>query len=503
MEPWITSLIIISIYCVAVILIGIASRDKGVSTLENYYVGGRSIGPFVAYFTYVATFHSSFAFLGAAGQIYTSGINFFAVFTSCIVSPLMIYFIGRPVWYLGKKHNFMTQADLLSSYYESNMLRMIIAVVSLIFLVPYLQSQIMGGGIIFETVTSGRVPYRAGTLIVYIVMISYILLGGFKAVAWTDTMQGLIMIFLVWIGGAVVLGKATGTLDWSVLMTKIAQEVPEKLIIPIEYWPTYMTTFMSLFGISIYPPSFIRFYSVKNPKSLKWLAVTSPIYLIFFYVPIFLIAFSGILVMPGLERADMVLPAMLSSYAPPVLTGLIMAGALAATMSTADSQLHVTSSIFTIDIYKPFINKEATEKHALFVGKIAIVVVSAIALLMSQFTNALLVAIVAVALGGCLQILPALIGALYWKGATKSGAITGIIIGVIVLYITQFIIASPLGLHSGVWGLIFNIASFIIVSRFTEAPSKEKVEMFHGYLREINEAQDSGKSGDMVSQTVE
>ncbi|MFY9177657.1 MAG: sodium:solute symporter family protein [Caldicoprobacterales bacterium] len=503
MAPWIISLIIISIYCIAVILIGIASRDKGVSTLENYYVGGRSIGPFVSYFTYVATFHSSFAFLGAAGQIYTNGINFFAVFTSCVVSPLMIYFIGRPVWYLGKKYNFMTQADLLSSYYESNVLRMIISVVSLIFLVPYLQSQIMGGGIIFETVTGGRVPYWAGTLIIYIVMISYILLGGFKAVAWTDTMQGLMMIFLVWIGGGVVLGKVTGTLDWSVLMNRVAQEVPEKLIIPVEYWPTYMTTFMSLFGISIYPPSFIRFYSVKNPKTLKWLAVTSPIYLIFFYVPIFLIAFSGILVMPGLERADMVLPAMLSSYAPPVLTGLIMAGALAATMSTADSQLHVTSSIFTIDIYKPFINKDATEERALFVGKIAIVVVSAIALLMSQFTNALLVAIVAVALGGCLQILPSLLGALYWKGITKEGAITGIIVGVVVLCITQFVIASPLGLHSGVWGLIFNVLSCIIVSRFTEAPSNEKVEMFHGYIREINEEQDRAKYGSVLPQTAE
>ncbi len=499
MQPWTISLIIIAIYCIIVILIGVASRDKGISTLENYYVGGRSIGPFVSYFTYVATFHSSFAFLGAAGQIYTSGINFFAVFTSCVVSPLMIYFIGRPVWYLGKKYNFMTQADLLSSYYESKTLRMVIAVVSLIFLVPYLQSQMMGGGIIFETVTGGRVPYWAGTLIIYVVMISYILLGGFKAVAWTDTMQGLMMIILAWIGGAVVLGEVTGTLDWSVLMTRVAEEVPEKLLIPLEYWPLYMTTFMSLFGISIYPPSFVRFYTVKNPSTLKWLAVTSPIYLIFFYVPIFLIAFSGILVMPGLERADMVLPAMLSTYASPVLTGLIMAGALAATMSSADSQLHVSSSIFTIDIYRPFINKKATDKQTLFVGKIAIVVISAIALLMSQFTNALLVAIVAVALGGCLQILPALMGAIYWKGGTKSGAVTGIILGVIALFITQFIIVRPLGIHSGVWGLIFNVAAFIIVSRFTAAPSPDSVERFHGYLAEINEAQDREKYGEPVS----
>ena len=115
----------------------------------------------------------------------------------------------------------------------------------------------------------------------------------------------------------------------------------------------------------------------------------------------------------------------------------------------------------------------------------------------------MLVAIVAVALGGCLQILPSLLGALYWKGITKEGAITGIIVGVVVLCITQFVIASPLGLHSGVWGLIFNVLSCIIVSRFTEAPSNEKVEMFHGYIREINEEQDRAKYGSVLPQTAE
>lgn len=111
--------------------------------------------------------------------MYTSGISFFATFTSCVVSPLMIYFIGRPVWYLGKKYHFMTQADLLSDYYQSRFLRILVAAVNLIFLVPYLQSQISGGGIIFSAVTGDRISYTAGTLILYAVIIGYILLGGF------------------------------------------------------------------------------------------------------------------------------------------------------------------------------------------------------------------------------------------------------------------------------------------------------------------------------------
>lgn len=252
MENWILILCVIAVYCIVVLGIGILSRNKGgASSLEEYVVGGRSLKPFVAYFTYVATFHSSFAFLGAAGQMYTSGISFFATFTSCVVSPLMIYFIGRPVWYLGKKYHFMTQADLLSDYYQSRFLRILVAAVNLIFLVPYLQSQISGGGIIFSAVTGDRISYTAGTLILYAVIIGYILLGGFKAVAWTDTFQGILMIVLIWVAGGTILGAVTGTLDWSVLMNRVATELPERVLIPVEYWPVYMTSFLSLFGISI------------------------------------------------------------------------------------------------------------------------------------------------------------------------------------------------------------------------------------------------------------
>lgn len=200
--------------------------------------------------------------------------------------------------------------------------------------------------------------------------------------------------------------------------------------------------------------------------------------------------------MPVIERPDMILPAMLATFASPVLTGLIMSGALAASMSSADSQLHVSSSVFTIDIYKEFINKKATDAQSLFMGKIAIVVISCIALLMSQLTRTLLVAIVTIALGGCLQIMPALIGALYWPRGTKKGAILGIIAGVLALLITQFIYKAPAGITSGVWGLIFNTITFVTVSFFTEAPNETSQNRFHKYLKEINDAYDNGIKGE-------
>ena len=483
MANWQTTLIIVAIYCAVVIAVGVFSRTKGQTSLADYFVGNRSLGAFVAFFTYVATFHSSFAFIGAAGQMYSSGIKFFATFTSCVVSPLMIYIIGRPTWYLGQKYNYMTQGELVGDYYESKALRYLVAIVSLIFLVPYLQSQIAAGGIIFETITEGRVSYLLGCVILYAVIIGYILLGGFKAVAWTDTIQGILMIVMIWIAGGVVLVRTSGTMSWNNLMQTMATQFPEKVLIPVEYWPTYMTSFISLFGISIYPPSFQRFFAVKNPKTLKWLSVTTPIYLIFFYVPIMIISFSGVVYMPGLEKADQVVPMMLTQYASPILVGLVMAGALAATMSSTDSQLHSASSIFTVDLYKGM-KPNVSDKKALLAGKVFIVVISAVALALSQFTSALITTIVTIALGGCLQILPSLIGALYWKGASKLGAISGLITGVTVVVLTQYVpaIKTPLGMSSGFWGLVCNLLVFFVVSKLTPKPSAESIEKFHGYL---------------------
>ena len=494
MENWQIILIIVAIYCAVVIAVGVFTRGKGQTTLQDYFVGNRSLGAFVAFFTYVATFHSSFAFIGAAGQMYSSGIKFFATFTSCVVSPLMIYIIGRPTWYLGKKYNYMTQGELVGDYYESKGLRYLVAIVSLIFLVPYLQSQIAAGGIIFETITEGRVSYLMGCVILYAVIISYILLGGFKAVAWTDTVQGILMIVMIWIAGGVVLMKTTGSMDWSTLMRTVATDFSDRVLIPAEYWPTYMTSFISLFGISIYPPSFQRFFAVKNPKTLKWLSVTTPIYLIFFYVPIMIIAFSGVVHMPGLEKADQVVPMMLTQYASPILVGLVMAGALAATMSSTDSQLHSASSIFTVDLYKGM-RPQASDKKALFAGKSFIVVISALALILSQYTSDLITTIVTIALGGCLQVLPSLIGALFWKGASKAGAISGLVVGVFVVILTQYVpaIKTPLGLSSGFWGLICNLLVFFLVSKVTPKPSDATIQKFHGYLEEVNRQCDQAK----------
>jgi len=485
MESWIIATLVIVLYSVVVLILGYAGWRVGKVNMEEFFVGGRKIGFVVAYFTYCATFMSTFAFLGAAGWIYARGVSFFAVFCSCVFSPLMIYFLGYRIWLLGKRYGYITPADLLADFYKGNFIRVLVAVVGLVFTLPYIQAQMMGSGYIFDAATGGKIPFFWGAMFLFVVMVAYVWMGGLRAVAWTDTLQGILMFVAIWVGGFIVVKNAFGTVHWGSLFQKIEQTHPNLLTISPAYWPIYFSLFIALAGISIQPPTWLRMYIVRKPQFLKWMAVTSPLYLILFYFPVFLVAFAGKLVMPGIARPDQILPLMLMKYTPIWFASFVLAGGMAAAMSTADSQLHVCSAIFTRDIYQKLISPEASEQRAVLMGRLLIVIFAAISVLLALTKPTFIVKIVALSLGGLLQLMPALIGAIYWPRATKQGVISGLIVGMIVLILTQFVWPAPLKILSGAWGILANTVVFIIVSYLTPPPSKETINRFHGYLESV------------------
>lgn len=485
METWIVSTLVIVVYSLVVLAIGYAGLRIAKVNMEEFFVGGRKIGFIVAYFTYCATFHSSFAFMGAAGWIYARGASFFAVFCSCVFSPLLIYLVGYRIWLLGKRYGYITPADLLTDFYGGNFIRVLVALVGLVFTLPYIQAQMMGSGYIFDAATGGKIPFFWGVMFLFVIMVAYVWMGGFRAVAWTDTLQGILMFVAVWVGGLAIVKSAFGTFQWGSIFQKIEQVHPELLRISSAYWPIYFSLFISLAGISIQPPTWLRMYIVRRPQFLKWMAVTSPLYLILFYFPIFLIAFSGKLLMPGVERPDMILPLMLMKYTPVWFASLVLAGGMAAAMSTADSQLHVCSAIFTRDIYQKLISPEASEERSVLWGRILIVIFAAISVLLALTKPVFIVKVVALSLGGLLQLMPALIGAIYWPRATKQGVVAGLIVGIIVLILTQFVWPAPLKILSGAWGILANTVVFILVSYLTSPPPEEAVSRFHGYLESV------------------
>jgi len=198
-------------------------------------------------------------------------------------------------------------------------------------------------------------------------------------------------------------------------------------------------------------------------------------------------------VMPGLERPDRVFPLMLFEHAPPVLTGLILAGATAAAMSTLDSILHSNMTVLTRDVYQRYIAPDATDRHYMWVGRGIIVGLLVVGYFLSIRTYAFLVTLVTLSGSGALQLLPGVLGVCMpgRRIRTASGILAGIGVGLATLYVTLFgidvagvrlIASNPLGVHHSIWALGANFLTVLVVSRYTVPPSEETVRRIHGEI---------------------
>ncbi|MEE2898553.1 MAG: sodium:solute symporter family protein, partial [Gemmatimonadota bacterium] len=437
--------------------------------------------------TVVASFHSSFAFLGSGGFFYRNGVGFWAAGTWTLLVGAITYVIGTRIWALGKAFNYMTPADMLADFYESEAVRVTVAVVSVVFTILYIQVQAQGLGYIINVASGGRISFEVGTLILLVVAAVYLMAGGLRAVYWTDVLQGIWMYIAVWVGALVLSYELFGgPLE---LWRAVSEQRPDLLSLPGPegFFTPGMWIGMTItlsFGIVFQPHMMIRYYTAVDAKTIKLLGATTPIYLMTLYIPAALVGLGGALVMPGLEgaEADRIFPELLFAYTNPWLTGAILAGATAAAMSTLDSILHANMTVLTRDVYQRFIRPNESQGHYINVGRAIVVGLLVIGYMLSVGTFDYLVVLVTLSGAGVLQLMPAILGVCF-PGArtlTRAGVVSGIVAGLVTLYLTLVVVPHPLGMHGGLWGLLVNTAVALNVSVFTPPPSAETIRRVHG-----------------------
>ena len=487
MEAWVVATGLIVLYLLFTIVLGVVANRRMSGDMEDFLLYGRKAGFVVLYLTVVASFHSAFAFLGSGGFFYTHGVGFWAAGTWTLLVGAITYVIGARIWALGKAFGYITPADMLADFYESEAVRVTVAVVSVLFTILYIQVQAQGLGYIINIATDGRVSLNLGTLILLVVAAFYLMAGGLRAVYWTDVLQGIWMYVAVWVG-AIVLSYELfgGPLQlWQAVMT----ERPDLMTLPGPkgFFSPGMWVGMSImlsFGIVFQPHMLIRYYTAVDAKTIKLLGATTPIYLMTLYLPAALVGLGGAIVMPGLEgaAADRIFPELLFEYASPWLTGAILAGATAAAMSTLDSILHANMTVLTRDIYQRYVAPDRSQAHYVTVGRVIIVALLVVGYFLTVSTADFLVVLVTLSGAGALQLMPAILGVCFPGGRTltRAGVVAGIIAGMVTLYITLWVSPHPMGMHGGLWGLLVNTAVAMNVSAFTEAPSPETIERVHG-----------------------
>jgi len=417
-ESWVVSTGLIFLYLVATIVIGVLANPRGSANLEDFFLYGRHAGFIVLYLTVVATFHSAFAFLGSGGFFYTHGLGFWMAGPWTLLVGAITFTLGTRIWALGKKFGYVTPADLLADFYKSETVRVIVALVSVLFSIIYIQVQAQGLGIILSVATGDRIPLELASFILLTVAAGYLMVGGLRAVYWTDVIQGIWMYVAVWTGSLLLTWKLFG--GPVELWRRVASERPDLLTLPGPegFFTPGMWIGMTIalsFGIIFQPQMMIRYFTAASSRTLKILGATTPLYLMTLFIPAALVGLGGALILPELEVADRIFPELLVRHAPAWLTGLILAGATAAAMSTLDSILHSNMTILTRDVYQRYVAPGRSERHYMAFGRWVVVALLVLGwLLISELDY--LVTLVTMSGAGALQLMPGVLGVCYPTG---------------------------------------------------------------------------------------
>ncbi len=471
------ALAIIALFMLIPLAMGAIAGRKSIPTTEDFFVQGRGMGSVAVFFTVAATWWSAFAFMGSNAYFYTQGPLYWTAIAWNIFFGVLYFLVGKRVWFVGKVNSYITPKDFFKHQYGSEALGNIIAVIMLVFTLPYLQIQLTGGAYLIEVASGGIIRFELAALLFYLIIIIYVWSGGLRAVAWTDIFYGVLLFFGMIYGGIYIAGLLGGPTE---MFSQLREVSPQNLVLKENAWMGWLAMFIiTPVGSFMGPQLWTRMYAVKSARLFNLMPFLLGLAAIS-YIGSMLVGNSAVILEPGIEAADKVLPIILYKYAPFVLSSLIIACGAAAAMSTANSQIHSMSAVWTVDFHKAYINPNLAEKKLVWVGRWCILILSAIAYVMALFVPGLLVNIGLVALAGTAQVIVPTVGAFFWKRSTTAGAISGLLVGVGLLVIFTFIPGTVPGVFAfgggGLLSLIINAVVFVVVSLVTKPRPKELMD---------------------------
>ena len=501
-------------------------------TASDYFLAGRGISIWVFILAATATSFSGWTFMGHPGLIYRDGFPYaYASFYAITIPFTGVMFLKRQ-WMIGKRFGFITPGEMLSDYFKSDFIRILVVLVALVFSVPYLGIQLRASGFLFNVLTDGMFSVNVGMWALSAVVFLYVATGGLRAVAYVDTMQCVLLAGGIMVIGAIALINIGG---FGTLIDGIAalSQIDEKLTpdgyshyiaIPgvIQYvksgtqavggaWTGIMilSYMFALMGIQSAPA--FTMWSFSN-KSVEPFA-PQQVWASAFGIGLILMSFTAIqgigshflgadaammaahpelvnnVMGAGLSDQDIMatggkqgnlVPQLiyLMSDSAPWLVGLLSVCALAAMQSTGAAYMSTAGGMLTRDLVKRFLMPNASHTVQKILGRAGVGVIVLAALLVATTSKDALVLLGGLAVAYGFQMWPSLIAICWWPFLTRAGVTLGLIAGLIAVTLTESIGKDvfgitawgrwPLTIHSAGWGILFNLSLAIIVSYFTQ-----------------------------------
>ncbi|MEL7650187.1 MAG: sodium:solute symporter family protein [Sedimentibacter sp.] len=469
------------LYGVFMFYISYVSSKKTHGDATEYFVAGRSVGPIALLGTMCLSIWSALAFFGYGAGLYRQGVGYFSGAVGAYFVGLYAPTIQYRLWILGKKYGYITPGDFFQHRYNSRIFTLITAAINVIFIIPYIALQIIGVADGVNIVSSGRIGFWVVVAILTVYIVFHILKGGSNSVVNTDIMAGFCGVGIAIITTIIFIKAVLGNNNGLAYATKIITETsPNTLKATGEYSTWYGILGLAISaGMSIiaWPHIFVRSYMAKSESVFKVMSIAFPLLELLCFGQF---ALQGIWVgkvaYPGLTgvATDRLIPMIALNYAPTIMSALLVIGVFAFGMSTADSQIVVSSSVIQKDIFR----EKGNEPNTLKKTRIWIVAMMAAILIVVKYRPALLVDYAyKFSAPGFAQLVPAMFGGLYWKKATKEGAISGTMVGLAAVLGTLFINNPIKGVHPILWGLTLNTIVFILISLVTKNDEKAVSEI--------------------------
>lgn len=504
-------LVAFAFYMLVMIAIGVVYSKKTKNN-EDYFLGGRNLGGWTAALSAQASDMSGWLLMGLPGSVYLAGTGEVWIAIGLLLGTILNWYIvsSRLRKYTIVAGNSLTIPSFFQNRYrdKKGIIKIVSAVIIAIFFAVYTASAFSSGAKLFATLFGNsqngemdQTAYLIGLIIASVVILVYTFMGGFKAVCTTDLIQGLLMLVAILAVPIVAYTILTWDQGFSQALISKGVESPENYLDFLKNTDGSPVSAVSIisslaWGLGYFgmPHIIIRFMAIKNEAEVKKSRKIAIIWVVLSLAAACLIGMiargylSTQLEAGSSETAfiRLIQEIFANNGVLIFIGGIFLCGILAAIMSTADSQLLVTASAVSEDMYKGVIKKNATEKNALWVGKIAVVVVAVIAFFIALDPSSSIMGLVSDAWAGFGSAFgPVVLLALFWKRSTLAGAVSGMAVGALTVIVWDYIPlvngqtpGAATGLYSLAIGFFLALLVNVVVSLISKKPSDDIVKEF-------------------------
>ncbi len=504
MNDQIVILVGFAIYFTIMMGIGYYFYKKS-KNMSDYLLGGRTLGPYVSALSAQASDMSGWLLLGLPGSIYAGGLGGVWVGIGLAIGSYLAWLIvaKRIRVYSKKAGDSITLSEFFSNRFKDTkgLLRTVSAIIILVVFTVYVASGFVAGGNVFMAIFDG-VDYTAAMLIGAAVIVVYTFLGGFKAVCWTDFLQGMLMLVAIVIVPLAAIGELGGWDNVSGILNDVGKDFLNIFYLNGEPLAGIAIISSLAWGLGYFgmPHIIVRYMAIEKPNDIK---VARRISLLWITIALTFACLMGLVARAyngDIANPETAFIVLVGAMFAPIIMGILYSALMAAIMSTADSQLLVVSSAVVNDIYSKYTSKDLSENQLMWISRGIVVVVAVIAALLALDSNGSIMSLVSYAWAGFGAAFgPIVLLSLFWRRFNNKGAVAGMIVGfvTIVLWNTFLVSGGIIGsgslclYNTGIYellpGFIFAMITAIVVSLLTEEPSQEVYDEFDAVEAELEQ----------------